>query len=190
MLASASPRRRELLAALGLDFEVVPADIDETPRAGESADALVGRLSRGKAAAVAQLRPEVRAGRALVIAADTVVVLDGEVLGKPHDRVEARSFIGRLAGRSHRVLTGHALRLGEREVCRVRRTEVTFRTLDDGELDRYAASGEGLDKAGGYAIQGLGSALVERIDGCYFNVVGLSVPTVVQLARRLGAPLV
>jgi septum formation protein len=184
VLASGSPRRRELLSALGLTFEVLPADLDETPEPGEAPAALVSRLSRAKAAHVAAQRPE-----ALVIAADTVVVLDGEILGKPRDMEENRDFIARLAGREHQVHTGHALELAGRSAAAVRMTRVRFRPLTTGEIRDYAATGEGLDKAGGYAIQGVGAALVPHIEGCYFSVVGLSVATVVELAADLGVRL-
>lgn len=185
VLASGSPRRRELLAGLGLTFEVCPADVDETPRSGEAPAELVARLSSDKASAIASARSE-----ALVIAADTVVVLADDVLGKPRDAAENRAFLSRLAGRSHQVLTGHTLMLAGRTLQRLCRTKVVFRPLDDGEIASYVASGEGLDKAGGYGIQGLGAALVPRIDGCYFNVVGLSVATMVTCARELGVVLV
>ncbi len=185
MLASGSPRRRELLAGLGLRFEVEAADIDESAAFDESPETLVGRLGRAKAEAVAARHPE-----ALVVAADTVVVLDGEVLGKPRDREENRSFLERLAGRTHRVVTGHALMLDGRSAVQVERTEVRFRPLEADEIERYLATGEGLDKAGGYAIQGFGAALVPQVNGCYFNVVGLSLATVVACARRLGVALV
>lgn len=185
VLASGSPRRRELLAGLGLAFEVAPADVDETPEPDEAPLDLVRRLAAAKAAAVADARPE-----ALVIAADTVVVIDGRALGKPRDAAENRDFVRELSGRSHTVFTGHALALGGRSEVEVCRTEVTFRPLDDGEIERYVGSGEGLDKAGGYGIQGLGAALVPRVEGCYFNVVGLSLATVVAAARRLGVALV
>jgi septum formation protein len=187
VLASGSPRRQDLLRALGLRFEVLPVDIDESPLDGEAAEPLVRRLSQSKAATALTLRGD---DGALVVAADTVVVLDGVVLGKPADAAENRAFLNRLSGRVHHVLTGHTLlRDGQRETVVVD-TEVRMRALDGGEVDRYVATGEGLDKAGGYAIQGRGSALVERVDGCYFNVVGLSVATVVQAAARLGVRLV
>lgn len=198
VLASASPRRRELLAIIGVQARVRPADVDESAMNGEAPAALVERLARAKAAAVqAQLAspggpgPEPGDDEALplVIAADTVVVLDGEVLGKPVDASESRAFIERLAGRSHLVLTGHCLRRGAAEVTHVERTRVTFRPLDDDDVTAYVASAEGADKAGAYAIQGRGAGLVERIEGCYSNVVGLSVPTVVRLARSLGVRL-
>jgi len=185
VLASGSPRRRELLRNLGLSFDVVPADIDETAHPGETPEALVRRLSGAKAAAVARAHPE-----ALVIAADTVVVLDDEILGKPKDEGENRAFIARLQGRTHEVYTGHAVVLGERCLEAVVKTSVCFRPLSEGEIDWYAHTGEGRDKAGGYAIQGYGAALVREIHGCYFNVVGLSVATLVEMVREVGVRLV
>ncbi len=185
VLASGSPRRKELLESLDLHFEVLPVDIDERPTPGEAPAALVDRLSREKAGAAARRRPD-----ALVIAADTVVVVDGAILGKPRDAGENLSFLERLAGRPHHVFTGHTLLRGDRHETLVVDTEVTMRAFDRAEIERYVASGEGLDKAGGYAIQGRGSALVRELSGCYFNVVGLSVATVVEAARRLGVELV
>jgi len=187
VLASGSPRREELLRALGLRFEVLPVDIDETPNEGEAADPLVRRLSRCKVAAALDLRGD---DGSLVVAADTVVVVDGAVLNKPADPEENRAFLRRLAGRAHHVLTGHTLLVGGRRETVVVDTEVRMRALDDGEIERYVASGEGSDKAGGYAIQGRGSALIGGLVGCYFNVVGLSVPTLVEAAARLGVRLV
>lgn len=185
LLASASPRRRELLAGLGLNVKTHATDIDEAVGEGEDAQALVSRLAASKAAVVGA-----RQSGSLVIAGDTVVVIDDEILNKPADAAENRAYLARLAGRTHEVYTGHALRIGERSDDVVVRTLVTFRQLDAEEIDNYVASGEGLDKAGGYAIQGRGAALVERIEGCYSNVVGLSLPTVVESARRLGVKLV
>ncbi len=215
VLASASPRRRELLAGIGLSFVVDVPDVDEAPLADESPEAMVLRLARAKARAVSERRDavaerrgaagpterhgaaaanEASAGSAaatpLVIAADTTVVLDGEMLGKPRDVAEAAAFVARLAGREHWVHTGHALRLGVREASVLRSTRVRFRTLDAAEVADYAATGEGLDKAGGYAIQGLGATLIDGIDGCYGAVVGLSLPAVLLAARELGVRLV
>ena len=183
LLASASPRRRELLAGLGLEFAIASADLDERALPGETPAALVARLAASKARALEH--PD-----ALVIAADTVVVLGDSVLGKPQDEAENRDFLRRLAGREHEVLTGHALLYRGRLEGAVRRTVVRFRDLGEDEIMRYVASGEGLDKAGGYAIQGRGGALVKHLEGCYFNVVGLSLATVVELAARLGVRLV
>ena len=197
VLASASPRRRELLAGLGLSFEIDVPDVDETPLADEAPEAMVLRLARAKARAVTDRRrgepgPAGAPGGPppLVIAADTTVVLDGEWLGKPRDVEEAAAFVARLAGRDHWVHTGHALRLGEREASALRSTRVRFRPLSAGEIADYAATGEGLDKAGGYAIQGLGATLIDAIDGCYGAVVGLSLPAVLLAARELGVRLV
>lgn len=207
VLASASPRRRELLAGIGLSFVVDVPDVDEAPLADESPQVMVLRLARAKARAVSERRgagpterrgagpTERRAATAaaatpLVIAADTTVVLDGEMLGKPRDVAEAAAFVARLAGREHWVHTGHALRLGEREASVLRSTRVRFRALDAAEIADYAATGEGLDKAGGYAIQGLGATLIDGIDGCYGAVVGLSLPAVLLAARELGVRLV
>jgi len=185
VLASASPRRAALLRALGVEPRVVPADVDETPLVGEDAASLVARLSRAKAAAVALTHPG-----SLVIAADTTVLLGDEVLNKPGDAAENAAFLAAMSGREHRVLTGHCLRLAGAEEAVVVTTRVRFRQLDPGEIDRYVASGEGVDKAGGYAIQGRGSALVAGIEGCHSNVVGMSVPAVVEAAARLGVRLV
>lgn len=190
VLASASPRRRDLLAALGVAARVIAADVDEAPLPGEAPLALVRRLACAKADAVRAGLDAGDAGAApLVIAADTIVVLGDEVLGKPRDRDEAAAHVRRLAGRRHEVLTGHCLLRGDRVAQHVERTLVTFRSLDADEVRRYVASGEGDDKAGAYAVQGRGVTLVERIEGCYSNVVGLSVPTVVRLARSLGVRL-
>lgn len=185
VLASSSPRRRDLLGALGVRFEVVPADVDESPRDGEAPDEMALRLAAAKAARVAADRPD-----SLVIAADTVVILGDRSLGKPRDADENRAFLRDLAGRAHRVATGHCLRLGVASEAALVTTEVTLRELGDGEIDRFVGRGAGLDKAGGYAIQDLGAALVDRLDGCYTNVVGMSLPTVVAAAARLGVDLV
>lgn len=185
ILASGSPRRRDLLHALGLQFEVQAADIDETPLPGEAPDALVSRLSKGKARAVAASHAD-----SLVIAADTVVVLAEQILGKPRNSAENRAFLHELSGKSHAVFTGHSLVYGERHLQRVVKTEVCFRDLSEREIDWYISTGEGLDKAGGYAIQGYGSVLVKEICGCYFNVVGLSVAQVAEMAQALGVSFV
>lgn len=185
ILASASPRRRELLANLNFPFEVVPADVDESFTTEDEPFDLVRRLSIAKAETVAQTHPD-----ALVLAADTVVAYRDEVLGKPKTAEENLDYITRLSGRTHAVFTGHAFVLGDRRAERVVQTAVRFRKLSDGEIERYVATGEGMDKAGGYAIQGYGSALVREVRGCYFNVVGLSVPNVAELAQTFGFQLV
>ena len=183
VLASASPRRRELLQDLGLDFLCRPVDLDETPLSGESADAYVRRLARAKAAAAA------RKGE-LVLAADTIVVRDGQLLGKPADPEEARTMLASLSGRDHAVHTGVAVHLPpsttREAVCR---SVVTMAALSREEIGWYVATGEPLDKAGAYAIQGLGALIVERIDGNYSNVVGLPLPTVYRLFGEVGYDL-
>lgn len=198
VLASASPRRRELLAGLGLSFEIDVPDVDETPLADEAPEAMVLRLARAKALAVAVRRRPVGPGGGaaasldaspLVIAADTTVVLDGESLGKPRDVAEAAAFVARLSGRDHWVHTGHALRLGEREASVLRSTRVRFRPLDATEVADYAATGEGLDKAGGYAIQGLGALFVSEMRGSYSGVVGLPLYETGRLLAAAGVDL-
>jgi septum formation protein len=180
VLASASPRRRELLAALGLTPPVRPVDLDETPLDGEPAADCVLRLARAKAEA--RNRPG-----ELVLAADTLVVLDGRILGKPADPDEAVAMLGRLAGRDHLVMTGVAVRDADagRTAAAVETTRVSIAPLGAARIADYVATGEPLDKAGAYAIQGLGALFVERIDGNYSNVVGLPLP----LSRRLFAEL-
>jgi septum formation protein len=187
VLASASPRRRELLARLGLDPVIRPADIDETPSPGEDPHDLVVRLAAAKAA-TSLARGD---AQDLVLAADTEVVLDGQVLGKPRDRDDAARMLRRLAGRSHEVVTGVAVRrCGTARTTRVT-TEVRFRPLCDAEIAWYVATGEPEDKAGAYALQGAGAALVERIDGSDTNVIGLPLAETVTLLRQVGMdPLV
>lgn len=184
ILASSSPRRRELLKGLGLSFEVVPADVDESRHLDELPQDLVQRLSIMKVRAVATRYPE-----ALIIAADTTVALKDRILEKPCDPEENKQFIRMLSGQTHQVYTGHALIYGGKLESVVKCSQVRFRTLSEVEIEAYVATGEGLDKAGGYAIQGYGAALIPHIEGCYFNVVGLSVATVVEMAKMLGVEL-
>ncbi len=182
ILASQSPRRRELLARMGLDFTVIAPRLDEEAFSDPDPAALVQTLSREKALAVAREQdPE-----ALVIAADTVVVLDGQALGKPRDRAEAEAMLAALSGRSHAVYTGVTVCRGDRAVTEAERTEVTFRALTRLEIRRYAATGEPMDKAGAYGIQGLGALLVEGIRGDYFNVVGLPVCLLGRMLADFG----
>lgn len=185
VLASGSPRRRTLLEALGVRFDVRPADVDEAPHPGEVPEAMAVRLARAKAEAIAVTVPE-----ALVLGADTVVVIEGRSLGKPRDADENRTFLRHLAGRWHRVVTAHHLVLGDAAAAASVTTEVRLRPLSELEIDRWAASGAGLDKAGGYAIQDVGAALVDEVRGCYSNVVGMSLPAVLREASRLGVDLV
>jgi septum formation protein len=183
-LASTSPRRRELLGQLGLDFHVLKVDIDESVRAGEAPAAYVLRLAREKAAAgLAQ------AGAGVVVAADTSVVLDGEVLGKPASEAAALAMWMRLSGRGHEVLTGVAVGDRGRLEATVVATRVRFRALREAELRAYWASGEPRDKAGGYAIQGKGAIFVTGIDGSYSNVVGLPLAETAALLETFGLPV-
>jgi septum formation protein len=179
VLASGSPRRRQLLELLGLHPEIVPTDIDETWRNGEAPAAHAERLAREKAAAAA------RAGAA-VIGADTIVVIGGEILGKPRDAAEARAMLGRLSGREHDVYTAVAVGHGGATVSGVGRTRVRFRLLDEPTIGAYVATGEPMDKAGAYGIQGYGAVLVERIEGDYFTVMGLGLGLLVELLAKLG----
>jgi septum formation protein len=176
VLASGSPRRRELLAQLGLSFTVVAPDVDETPLPGEGPIDLVRRLAAAKAVAV---------DGDPVLGADTVVDVDGEVFGKPADAADARRMLRRLSGRAHRVHTGVAVRTGELVDVEVVTTIVTFVPLRPAVVDWYIGTGEPLDKAGAYAVQGVGGVFVERIRGSVSNVVGLPLTTV---ARMLGWP--
>ena len=184
VLASASPRRRELLTGLGLEFEVRPVDVDETPRENEEPKAFVERLAREKSQA------RVDSGEA-VLAADTIVTIDDRLLGKPRDDADAAAMLRRLSGRSHEVLTGVALASDRGEpACAIARTEVRFAPLSEDEIAWYVASGEPRDKAGAYAIQGLGAHFVESISGNYSNVVGLPLPTVYRLLGEAGIDLI
>lgn len=186
VLASASPRRTELLGAAGYRFDVDPADVDEGPRPNESPAAYVERLARSKAAAVSARHPA-----AVVLGADTVVTIDGELLGKPADESDACTMLRRLAGRTHRVMTGVAVAApaGGALSSAVEVTVVRFRPLDDAEIDAYVTTGEPADKAGAYAIQGGAGAFVASIDGAFDNVVGLPMTLVGRLladARLTG----
>lgn len=194
VLASGSPRRQELLRRIGLTFGVRVPGIEEVRLPGEEPTVLVERLAREKALAVAsELVVEgERAEGTLVIGADTCVVLDGEVLGKPADEEEAFTMLSRLSGRTHRVLTGvavvevHLPSEPFRQVVDHEETGVTFRPLAPEEIRRYIASGEPMDKAGAYGVQGLGSVIVTRVDGCFFNVVGLPLPRLAGLLKEFG----
>ena len=193
ILASQSPRRRELLEAAGFELRVVPASIDEARRAGEGPVALVERLAREKAAAVADRLGD-EAGGEPVVAADTIVWTDdGAVLGKPADDADAARMLRELSGRTHHVSTGVCLLAPARDGHRARQsfvetTDVTFWELTDAQVDAYVASGEPADKAGAYGIQGAGRMLVRGIRGDYENVVGLPVARLVrELSELLGA---
>jgi len=181
ILASQSPRRRELLSLVGIEHEVQPADIDETPWADEAPIPHTERLAKAKAMVIAARAPD-----ALVIAADTIVVIDGDILGKPTDITDARAMLRRLSGRTHEVCTAMAVAVGDRVESEVVRVPVRFRELDDETIARYVNTGEPMDKAGAYGIQGYGATIVEHIEGDFFAVMGLSLVTVVQLAERMG----
>jgi septum formation protein len=185
ILASSSPRRRELLRALGLEFEVMVTDVDEALLRSESPVAAVERLARAKAdAAAAALGPR----PCLVLAADTLVAISGQVLGKPSSRTEAGSMLRRLAGHRHDVHTAVALLDTDtaRHAAAVVTSSVRMAAMSDEEIDWYVGTGEPLDKAGAYAVQGLGAVYVESIDGNYTNVVGLPLPAVRRLIAELG----
>ena len=179
MLASRSPRRAELLRAAGIEFTVRTADIDETPLPGEAAADYVVRLAREKALDVPRSSDEV------ILGADTTVVLDSEIMGKPSDARDASRMLRALAGRRHEVLTGICLLAGGAVLSDLARTSVWIAPLSDEEIAEYVASGEPMDKAGGYAIQGMASRFVERIDGPYSNVVGLPVALVYRAYLRI-----
>jgi septum formation protein len=186
ILASASPRRAEMLRSAGIPFEAMPSEVTEVRGARETASAMVLRLAEAKARAVlAQLDPN---EPAIVIGADTAVELDGKAFGKPGSAEVARIMLEKLSGRTHRVLTGLAvIRVPDGAMARtVEITSVSFSPLSAQEIDQYAATGEPLDKAGGYAIQGFAGRFVERIDGCYFNVVGLPLARLYQVLLELG----
>jgi septum formation protein len=183
ILASASPRRRELLARAGFDFEVRSSVVEEAPAPGESAEEFARRAARDKALDVAaRAQPG-----SLVLGADTVVVADGEILGKPVDAMDAARMLRLLSGTTHRVITGVCLvrAPAAMEALRHETTFVTFRPLDEQEIAAYLASHEPFDKAGAYGIQGLASKFVTRVEGCYFNIVGLPVALVYDLLKSL-----
>ncbi|MDX1644317.1 MAG: Maf family protein [Thermoanaerobaculia bacterium] len=184
ILASSSPRRRELLASLGLQFEVRPVAIDESPRDGEAPARLVERLAREKARARAEPGE-------LVVGGDTVVVLDGTVLGKPADRAEAAEMLSALAGREHEVLSGIAVVSADARqlATEIERTRVRMAPLDAERIRWYVDTGEPMDKAGSYAIQGLGATFVESIAGSYTNVVGLPLAALRRLMAGMGYEL-
>ena len=182
VLASASPRRADLLRVLGLRFDVLPASLDETPRPGEAPADLAERLARAKAGAVPAPVPS------LVVAADTIVTAAGRILGKPRDPHDAAEMIALLAGRTHEVITAVAVRpLPEETVACVRSiSRVTFAPMSREEIDWYVASGEGLDKAGAYALQGRAAVFITAVEGSYTNVIGLPLDALYPHLRRFG----
>lgn len=179
VLASQSPRRRQLLSLIGIEHDVRPANIDESYIAGEPPRAHALRLARGKAEAIA-------AAGAVTIGSDTIVVVDGDVLGKPANAAEAARMLRRLSGRAHTVVTAVAVRWRERLVADAEEVIVTFRPLSDADIAAYIATGEPMDKAGAYGIQGYGATIVERVDGDYFAVMGLPLNRLARLLESLG----
>ena len=195
VLASASPRRAQVLADAGIRFDVLATDTDESRRTGETAWDMVRRLAEAKTRAAARLLSEAAGGRTsasdeslIIIGADPVVEVDGEPLGKPASAAAARAMLSRLSGKTHRVLTGVVLlRLPDGAVrIEGELTHVQFAAMTPSEIESYVATGEPLDKAGAYGIQGHGGRFVERIEGCYFNVVGLPLARVYRMLKELG----
>ena len=181
ILASQSPRRRELLTLVGITHEVRPADIDETYLDGEQPKAHAERLARGKAATIAASEPD-----AVIIGSDTIVVVDGDVLGKPADEAEAARMLERLSGRAHTVVTAVAVAWRGELRSAVEEVGVEFHPLSRREIDAYIATREPMDKAGAYGIQGYGATIVARVDGDYFAVMGLPLQRLIRVLGELG----
>jgi septum formation protein len=183
VLASASPRRKELLSGIGLSFLIVPSEVDEDHINGESPDVHVSRLALAKASEVSTKMPDF-----WVLGADTIVVIDKAILGKPQDETEARSMLARLSGRTHEVFTGYAIihaRFPEKRRVSYVTSSVYIRQLSEDEIADYVSTGEPMDKAGSYAIQGVGAGIVERVTGSYTNVVGLPLCEVARDLKEL-----
>ncbi|HEV2182391.1 MAG TPA: Maf family protein [Candidatus Acidoferrales bacterium] len=190
ILASTSPRRSEILRNAGFDFEVVPVHADESLRPGEAATDYVRRLAEEKARIVArQLAKDAAGDSTFIIAADTVVVIDNEILGKPSSAANARDMLHRLSGKTHEVYTGLSVLRGNASRTVVEMTRVTFVTLSKQEIEDYIATGEPFDKAGAYAIQGQGGNFISRIEGCYLNVMGLPLARLYAILRELQEDL-
>lgn len=181
LLASASPRRAELLAAAGYEFDIDPVDVDESQHDGEAPLLHVDRLARLKAATAALRHPH-----RVVVGADTIVTIDGDVLGKPRDPVEAHRMLQMLSGRAHEVLTAVAVVLRGDIQSHVERTTVWFTPMADADIRWYVETGEPMDKAGGYAIQGRAARFIPRIEGSYSNVVGLPIATLTRLLEAMA----
>ena len=181
ILASASPRRRALLTLVGIAHSVEPADVDESIHDNEAPAVYAERLARAKASAIGRTDES-----SLTIGADTIVVIDDRVLGKPRDRTEAVEMLRALGGRTHTVYTAVAVRRGRRTVSAVEHVAVTFRPLTDAAIASYIDTGEPMDKAGAYGIQGFGATIVQRIDGDYFAVMGLPLGTLIALMDQVG----
>jgi septum formation protein len=183
LLASASPRRAELLRAAGISFDIQPANADESVHPGEQPAAYVQRVAEAKARVVLP-----RAGARVVLAADTTVVVDGDIFGKPQNGQDAVRMLRALRGRRHEVMTGVTLAAAARVMTRVETTAVEFAPLSEDEIDWYVASGEPADRAGAYAVQGLASRFVTRVEGSYSNVVGLPVSLVYDMLKEFAIP--
>ena len=181
VLASSSPRRRELLSLIGLDFAVLPSDEEEVQPVGLPPAQYVETLALQKARPVADARPD-----DCVIGADTIVLLDGDILGKPHTPEVAKQYLARMQNRTHTVYTGVAVLKNGRADVRHCETYVTFRPMTPAEIDAYVATGEPLDKAGAYGVQGPGAVFVERVEGNYFNVIGLPLPMLYDMLVDAG----
>ncbi|WP_430461370.1 Maf family protein [Thalassolituus sp. LLYu03] len=188
ILASSSPRRRELLQQIGVRFSTATADIDETPQAGEKPAAYVARLALEKALAVAGLNA-LQPADTVYLGSDTTVVCDGEILGKPDDAAHACRILASLSGRTHQVMTAIALVQGGRSKVQTVVTQVTFCALSREQIQAYVATGEPADKAGAYGIQGKGAVLVAGIEGSYSNVVGLPLTETAALLQEFGVPI-
>ena len=182
ILASQSPRRRQLLDLIGVTHEVRPADIDESHIGNETPREHAERLARGKVEAIALGDDR----DAVIIGSDTIVVVDGQILGKPRDPAHAAAMLRGLSGRSHVVMTGVAVRWRDGIASDVEEVGVTFRALSDDDIERYIATGEPMDKAGAYGIQGFGATIVDRVDGDYFAVMGLALNRLMRLCREVG----
>lgn len=185
LLASQSPRRRELLASLGIDFQTHPVDIDESVQPSEAAETYVSRLAQEKARAGLEQRPDAR----WVLGSDTTVAIDDHILVKPASFEDFRRMMQSLSGRTHQVFTGVALASEETELFACVRTDVTFVELDDDHIEQYWQTGEPADKAGGYGIQGLGAVFVKAIQGSHSNVVGLPLHETAHLLSQAGLPI-
>ena len=181
ILASESPRRKELLTLMGLDYEIIVSHVEENPPHGAPPDVYVSALALQKAQAVAAKHPG-----DCVIGADTIVWLDGTILGKPHSEENARAYLSKMQGRRHTVYTGVAVITGGVPEVRVCTTQVWFAPMSQEEIDWYVSTGEPLDKAGAYGVQGPGSVFVERIEGNYFNVIGMPVPILYRMLLNAG----
>ena len=185
ILASASPRREQLLKQIGLVFRIIPSEAAEDKIEATLPEQYVQKCALAKAV---MIRQQVNPGD-IVIGADTVVVLDGVIYGKPRDTADAKRMLANLAGRTHSVWSGLAVLSSSGQITRAVETRVTLTPLSSLQIERYIASGEPMDKAGAYAVQGLGATFVERVDGCYYNVVGLPLQTLAQILATLGVVL-